>query len=163
MRKTSDNPEFPWNDPRVCYISQYSSDGRIMQVGFTPEARGDAAKALHEGEISLYAVWPGKMRSDMFVVDDPAPMLRAFDVVTEEEVIEQEALDEPEPEPIVSVERCNAESSPMSKGRLCRFHRGHEGGHSWEPRLHAECPEPPPHPPHHLTVHNGLRVECGGS
>lgn len=134
MRNTSDNPEFPWLDRRVCFFVQSMADARIHSVGIDRESRAEAIRMTDAGDLALYAVWPGQYRSDLFLVDDLTDMAEVYQVTLRHP--EEESKDEPEPEgpketPIV-VPKCLAESSPMSKGQVCTFHKGHFGQHSWE-------------------------------
>ena len=83
MRKTSQTDgRFPFGDrTNVCYIEQSSVDGTIKQVGNKKADQQDALDRAHKGEITLYAVWPGQWRSDLFLVDDLFPMADALGVV----------------------------------------------------------------------------------
>ncbi len=70
---------FPYRDPTVCYVVQRLGEEEPLQFA---QKRGDVLLALnsaHLGEVALYAVWPGKFSSDMFLIDDHEAMARAFD------------------------------------------------------------------------------------
>ena len=64
MRQASHSEGFPYRDRTVCFIEV----DRVGEVSSPPED-GVSAR-VRAGESRLYAVWPGKYRSDLFLVDD---------------------------------------------------------------------------------------------
>jgi hypothetical protein len=64
LRYASHSPDFPYALPTVCYI-EVGSDGSVQ----SPPPDGVAARVRASGS-RLYAVWPGKYRSDLFFIDD---------------------------------------------------------------------------------------------
>lgn len=83
MRHTSDAMgRFPFKDPTTCYIAVSNPvDGDVdLSTGMAvPKVSQHSAGDLRDlvliatharsGEITLYAVWPGKRRSDLFEVN----------------------------------------------------------------------------------------------
>ncbi len=73
MRKVSETPEFPFSSKLLCYIL-VGNDCTVAQVPHIN--KGDFAKMaeaiskVRAGEATLYAVWPGNWRSDLFIVDN---------------------------------------------------------------------------------------------
>lgn len=94
MRKTSDvrDTTFPFTDDRVAFIAVLdpsptyaygTKDGR----GFEPASTYSKKEELLEqvasaepGSWHLLAVWPGKARSDVFLVDDLEEAKTAFNL-----------------------------------------------------------------------------------
>lgn len=64
MRSASHSPDFPYDLPTLCYI-EVGSDGSVQ----SPPPDGVEAR-VRASESRLYAVWPGKYRSDLFLIDD---------------------------------------------------------------------------------------------
>ena len=67
MRLTSENPEFPWQMQTVSYIC--IADNEPKQIGADITAR-DAYKMAVDDKAKIIAVWPGRWRSDAFLVDN---------------------------------------------------------------------------------------------
>jgi len=57
---------FPYKDPTICYIA-VDNQGNVDKV--KPADMVAALDAARADEIKMYAVWPGKTRSDLFLVD----------------------------------------------------------------------------------------------
>jgi hypothetical protein len=64
LRYASHSPDFPYTLPTVCYL-EVRSDGSVH----SPPPDGVEAR-VRASESRLYAVWPGKYRSDLFLIDD---------------------------------------------------------------------------------------------
>lgn len=69
MRSAKGQENFPYDSKLVCYIL-VESDGTISQVQHNLGELSAAYKAVLGGQASLYAVWPGQWRSDLFIIDD---------------------------------------------------------------------------------------------
>jgi len=78
-RSAKDSP-FPYASPRVCYLA-LDQEGTLSQVDTHFAAVCDAYRRAAEGEIRLYAVWPGQYRSDLFEIDDLNAFADAFGVM----------------------------------------------------------------------------------
>jgi hypothetical protein len=65
---------FPYTQATVCYI-EVQDDGAVTQG-----ADHDAYLRAKNGESRLYAVWPGKWRSDLFIIDDLDDYARAIGI-----------------------------------------------------------------------------------
>lgn len=74
-RKTSENANFPWGNKQVCYFA--AGQGEPVQLHYVKDRKLGLLRAA-KGEITIYAVWPGQYRSDLFVVDDLEPLARAW-------------------------------------------------------------------------------------
>jgi len=57
---------FPYKDPTICYIA-VDKQGNVDKLKSVDMIA--ACVAAKEGSIKIYAVWPGKTRSDLFLVD----------------------------------------------------------------------------------------------
>jgi hypothetical protein len=57
---------FPYTDPTICYIA-VDGQGNVDKVKTADMV--SALQAAKDGEIKMYAVWPGKTRSDLFLID----------------------------------------------------------------------------------------------
>jgi len=64
MRQASLSDNFPYRDPTVCFLEV----DRMGRVTSPPDQ--DSPARVRAGQSQLYAVWPGKYRSDLFLVDD---------------------------------------------------------------------------------------------
>ena len=70
MRLISENPEFPWKDRDICYI-YFDKNLNSYQVGSSKDISAlNAYELAKEGKGKIVAVWPGKYRSDAFLIDD---------------------------------------------------------------------------------------------
>lgn len=58
---------FPYTARDICWIEMV--DGEMTQVDGLPSRRASVKRAI-DGETTLYAVWPGQWRSDLFHIDD---------------------------------------------------------------------------------------------
>lgn len=72
MRKTSDQEFFPWNETTTPFIHiPQGSEAFDSVVSYMQEAADKLALLdSADPEDVILAVWPGKMRSDVFLVDD---------------------------------------------------------------------------------------------
>lgn len=55
---------FPYGSKAVCYV-EVASDGTVQQGG-----GNEVYKRVLAGKSKLYAVWPGRWSSDLFLIDD---------------------------------------------------------------------------------------------
>lgn len=69
MRFAKEELGFPYNAKTTCYIL-VCTDGTIKQVQHTKTDFTDAYSSARNGSATLYAVWPGNWRSELFVIDD---------------------------------------------------------------------------------------------
>jgi hypothetical protein len=76
MRKASEAP-FPYASKLVCYFEQRGSD--LAQLGAKSEIR-DAIRRARSGSSTIFAVWPGQWKSDLFVIDDLDRLAEGRDV-----------------------------------------------------------------------------------
>lgn len=75
-RSASEAP-FPYKSNRiVCYFEVIDSEP--APVGTAIGDLRDAASRAVAGETTLYAVWPGQYRSDLFVIDKPELLAEAI-------------------------------------------------------------------------------------
>lgn len=69
-RKASKAP-FPYGNKLICYF--------VIRDGIPEQLReGKAIVAVHDGE-TVYATWPGKYQTDLFVIDEPDDLLEALE------------------------------------------------------------------------------------
>ena len=68
MRSAKMTGCFPYTDPTVCYL-EVNYCGWVTHL-YHEEDRRDAYFRAQEGKSRIYAVWPGKKRSDPFIIDD---------------------------------------------------------------------------------------------
>jgi len=69
MRSAKEQDYFPYTMPTVCYIF-VDNDGVVKQVPHVTDDIRQAYCDVVNGSGTLYAVWPGKYRSDIFIIDD---------------------------------------------------------------------------------------------
>lgn len=67
MRKTSENETFPWKQFDVCYL--YIKNDTAQQIG-DEISHEEAYYNAKKGIGSIVAIWPGKWKSDAFLIDD---------------------------------------------------------------------------------------------
>lgn len=69
MRSAKDAGNFPYRMGTVCYI-EVTRDGDVAQVPHNNKSDLPGLRAAYNrvvsGESALYAVWPGRWRSDLF-------------------------------------------------------------------------------------------------
>lgn len=69
MRSAKEQEFFPYTSKTVCYIL-VTVDGNVVQVQHSAGELQAAYDAVCNKKASLYAVWPGNWRSDLFIIDD---------------------------------------------------------------------------------------------
>ena len=68
MKSAKESGCFPYQSSLVCFFEVFE-DGIVRQVS----NRNDKIVAIvnvQTGRSQLFAVWPGKWRSDLFIIDD---------------------------------------------------------------------------------------------
>ena len=68
MRSAKNEANFPYDKKTTCYIL-VTSNGEVKQA-YTKSELSAAYTAAKNKSALLYAVWPGKYRSDLFLIDD---------------------------------------------------------------------------------------------
>ena len=68
MRSAKETGCFPYLMKTVCYFEVFP-DGKTVQLD-TANEKWDACCRAKIGESNIYAVWPGRWRSDLFTIDD---------------------------------------------------------------------------------------------
>lgn len=68
MRSAKETGCFPYSCGQVCYM-EVSPDGAVTQLSTVGEKRSAYIKA-QTGVSKILAVWPGRWRSDLFIIDD---------------------------------------------------------------------------------------------
>lgn len=80
MRSAKDN-DFPYKMSTVCYFEVYK-DGRVEQIPHKNKCdiNGviEAFERAKKEITTLYAVWPGKWSSDLFIIDDLDQFAESF-------------------------------------------------------------------------------------
>ena len=69
MRSAKSQDWFPYTPKTVCFFEVWGN-GEIMQVERTKKDMIKTYERVKSGETKLYAVWPGKWSSDLFIIDD---------------------------------------------------------------------------------------------
>lgn len=68
MRSAKEAGCFPYGSNTVCFM-EVSANGEIKQLCDYTAKRNAYMNAL-SGTSKIYAVWPGRWRSDLFIIDD---------------------------------------------------------------------------------------------
>lgn len=68
MRSAKETGCFPYSRGQVCYM-EVSPDGAVTQLSTVGEKRSAYINA-QAGVSKILAVWPGRWRSDLFIIDD---------------------------------------------------------------------------------------------
>lgn len=79
-RSSKDSEAFPYgHSGLVCYMEL--KDGALLQLG-AREVMRDAVQRALAGDSEIYAVWPGRWRSDLFIIDDLPSLAAAIGLPT---------------------------------------------------------------------------------
>ncbi|MBQ8681962.1 MAG: hypothetical protein IJ509_03520 [Bacilli bacterium] len=81
MRSAKES-NFPYSMSTVCYFEVYK-DGKVLPIKHKnkcdrPELY-EAYKRAKDKITTIYAVWPGNWRSDLFIIDDLKTFINSFD------------------------------------------------------------------------------------
>ena len=82
MRSTKEESFFPYAAKNICYI-EFSANGAVHQVSCSKESIEEACFRVKAERATLYAVWPGQYKSDLFAVDDMDALSDAFGIERE--------------------------------------------------------------------------------
>jgi len=84
MRSAKENKEFPYRMNTVCYF-EVDNNGKVSQVHHKNKSDLpgvlEAYQRAKNKTTTLYAVWPGSWRSDLFIIDDLDVFAQRFDLV----------------------------------------------------------------------------------
>ena len=84
MRSAKEEGFFPYNLKLLCYIEIFN-DGTVKQIPHINKSDREYVRQAYErvlaGQSSLYAVWPGKWSSDLFIIDDLSAFAKAFQLI----------------------------------------------------------------------------------
>ncbi len=69
MRSAKEQEWFPYSLKTTCYIL-VNQNGVVTQVSHSKKEMQEAYTAVVNDLATLYAVWPGQWRSDLFIIDD---------------------------------------------------------------------------------------------
>ena len=89
MRSAKDNEIFPYCSSLLCYFEVYK-DGKVIRINH--KNKSDIQNVINayynatEGITTLYAVWPGKWSSDLFIIDDLETFAKSFGILEKEQV-----------------------------------------------------------------------------
>jgi len=84
MRSAQEAGNFPYKMSTVCYF-EVDENGSLSQV--YQKNKSDRPKVLEAYQrainktATLYAVWPGRWSSDLFIIDDLDAFAKAFDLI----------------------------------------------------------------------------------
>jgi hypothetical protein len=79
MRSIKEESFFPFTARTICYI-EVSKDGSVQQIPCNKSAIKEACLRVRAEQTTLYAVWPGQYRSDLFVVDNIDALSDAYGI-----------------------------------------------------------------------------------
>ena len=83
MRSAKDTEIFPYLINTMCYF-EVNSRGEVSRLPHKNKSDRpgvlEAYRRAVSGETTLYAVWPGQWRSDLFQIDDLERFKEAFDL-----------------------------------------------------------------------------------
>ena len=81
MRNASDSPEFTYTAKNLCYF-EVDKNGEVNKISHYRKSDlmcvKEAYQRVKEGKTALYAVWPEKWTSDLFIIDDLNLFARAM-------------------------------------------------------------------------------------
>lgn len=69
MRSAKEQEYFPYNLKTTCYILVYKN-ADVVHIQHNKTELTRAYEEAISGRATLYAVWPGNWRSDLFIIDD---------------------------------------------------------------------------------------------
>lgn len=84
MRSAKETKEFPYKMSTLCYFEVYNN-GKVSHISHKNKSDinniNEAYKRALNKETTLYAVWPGNWRSDLFVIDDLEIFAKEFELL----------------------------------------------------------------------------------
>lgn len=80
LRRSSEEP-FPYGWPGTVAYAVVNGNGPLEQIRYRDDMRA-AVRAAMAGEVRIIAAWPGRYRTDLFVIDDPAKLAAAIGMET---------------------------------------------------------------------------------
>lgn len=73
MKSAKEVEVFPYTSKLLCYF-EVGTNGQVSQVPHINKSDREKLQAAYKRavnrEVTLYAVWPGNWRSDLFIIDD---------------------------------------------------------------------------------------------
>ena len=78
MRSAKEAGCFPYSSQVVCFMELFPN-GEIKQLNNDVD-KFEAYSNANQGKSKIVAVWPGKWRSDLFIIDDLESFVDAIDV-----------------------------------------------------------------------------------
>lgn len=85
IRSAKESEEFPYRLSTMCYFEVYE-DGKVSKVYHKNKCdiAGliEVCKRVEKNITTLYAVWPGKYSSDLFIIDDLDLFAESFGLFT---------------------------------------------------------------------------------
>jgi len=79
MRSAKQTENFPYRSATVCYI-EVDNSGKVSQVSNSIASISASYHNAINGQVRIYAVWPGNYRSDLFEIDNLDALADAFGV-----------------------------------------------------------------------------------
>lgn len=84
MRSAKEVDNFPYSSSIVCYF-EVGKNGNVSQVYHKNKSDRPNVLEVYQRVINktttLYAVWPGNYRSDLFIIDDLNAFAKAFNFI----------------------------------------------------------------------------------
>lgn len=84
MRSAKEQEWFPYDSKTTCYFL-VGKEGSVTQVSHTIKELQEAYNKVLNNLATLYAVWPGQWRSDLFIIDDLNTFADAVGIQREDE------------------------------------------------------------------------------
>ena len=84
MRSAKAQKYFPYTMDTLSYI-EVRKDGAVSQMHHKNKSDRPGVSEAYQraicGDSTLYAVWPGKWRSDLFLIDDLEAFAKSFELI----------------------------------------------------------------------------------
>lgn len=84
MRSAKESENFPYRMSTVCYF-EVDKNGNVLQIPHKNKSDRpivfEAYQRAANKTTTLYAVWPGKWSSDLFIIDDLDAFTKALDLI----------------------------------------------------------------------------------
>lgn len=84
MRSAKESNNFPYSMDTICYF-EVDTDGNVSQIPHKNKSdRENVLEAYQRAKdeiTTLYAVWPGNWRSDLFIIDDLDAFAKELDLM----------------------------------------------------------------------------------
>ncbi|QIK57953.1 hypothetical protein G7059_08905 [Erysipelothrix sp. HDW6A] len=80
VKKASEVEFFPYNSRHNCYMV-INDNGKLEQIQHGVDNMKELYEKVKNNDSDLYIVWPGRYRSDLFIVDNLELFAEAFKII----------------------------------------------------------------------------------